>query len=153
MILKHVRSFVAVALSAGALAPAEAHHSFAAVYDGSKTVTLEGIVTEFRFVNPHALATIDVSDDKGAKQQWTVEFPGRLNLTNAGWNENTIAPGEHVRISGSPERTGGPRIYFSKLVHADGRELVRPALDRNNTIDEERRQRALQRDTTPESGK
>ena len=37
----------------------------------------------------------------------TVEFDGRLNLTNQGWTEATIRPGERVKISGNPERTGG----------------------------------------------
>ncbi len=141
---KRLVSFVGAALAAAALAPAAAHHSFAAVFDGSKTVTLEGTIKEFKFVNPHALATIDVADDKGAVQQWTVEFDGRLNLTNFGWTDATIRPSEHVKISGNPERTGTPRIFFSKLVRADGTELVRGG-DRLNAIEEDRRLRAAQR--------
>jgi Family of unknown function (DUF6152) len=139
---------VAAALGIATLAPAFAHHSFAAQYDGSKTVTLEATIKEFKFVNPHALATIDVADDKGAVQQWTVEFDGRLNLTNFGWTDATIRAGEHVKISGNPERTGGPRIFFSKLVRADGTQLVRGG-DRLNAIEEDRRLRAAQRAAPP----
>jgi hypothetical protein len=128
----------------GAFAPAFGHHSFAAQYDGSKTVTLEGTIKEFKFVNPHALATVDVADDKGAVHAWTVEFDGRLNLTNQGWTEATIRPGERVKISGNPERTGGSRIFFTKLVHEDGTALVRGG-DRLNAIEEDRRLRAAQR--------
>jgi len=131
-------------LAASALAPAAAHHSFAAVFDGSKTVTIDGTIKEFRFVNPHALATIDVADDKGAVQPWIVEFDGRLNLTNFGWTDATLKPGERVKISGNPERTGAPRIFFSKLVRADGTEVVRGG-DRLNEIEEDRRLRAAQR--------
>jgi len=130
------------------LAPAFGHHSFAAQYDGSKTVTLDGTVKDFRFVNPHALATIDVADEKGAVQQWTVEFDGRLNLTNFGWTEATIRPGERVKISGNPERASAPRIFFTKLVRADGTELVRGG-DRLNAIEEDRRLRAAQRAAPP----
>ena len=32
---------------------AQAHHSIAAVYDGSRQQRLEGVVSEFQFVNPH----------------------------------------------------------------------------------------------------
>ena len=138
---------VVAALGVATWAPAFAHHSFAAQFDGSKTVTLDGTVKEFRFVNPHALAAIDVTDDKGAAQQWTVEFDGRLNLTNFGWTEATIRPGEHVKISGNPERTGAPRIFFSKLVRADGSEIVRGG-DRLKEIEEDRRLRAAQRAAT-----
>ena len=145
---KLLASLVAAMLAAGALAPAVAHHSFAAQFDGSKTVTLDGTIKEFKFVNPHALATIDVADDKGAVQQWTVEFDGRLNLTNFGWTDATIRPGEYVKISGNPERTGAPRIFFSKIVRADGTEVVRGG-DRLNAIEEDRRLRAGQRAAPP----
>jgi len=141
---KHLVSFAGAVIAAVALVPAVAHHSFAAVFDGSKTVTLDGTVKEFRFVNPHALATIDVADDKGVVQPWIVEFDGRLNLTNFGWTDATIRPGEHLKISGNPERTGAPRIFFSKLVRANGTEVVRGG-DRLNEIEEDRRLRALQR--------
>jgi len=142
--LKHFVSFAGASLAFTALAPAIAHHSFAAVFDGSKTVTLDGTVKEFKFVNPHALATIDVADDKGVVQPWIVEFDGRLNLTNFGWTDATIRPGEHLKISGNPERTGAPRIFFSKLVRANGTEVVRGG-DRLNEIEEDRRLRAMQR--------
>lgn len=143
-----VLGLIATALGVAALAPAFAHHSFAAQYDSNNTVTLDGTVKEFRFVNPHALAKLDVADDKGAVQQWTVEFDGRLNLTNVGWTEATIRPGERVKISGNPERTGEPRIFFRKLVRTDGTELVRGG-DRLNAIEEDRRQRAAQRAAGP----
>jgi len=139
---------IGMALGVAALTPALAHHSFAAQFDGNNTVTLDGTVKEFRFVNPHALAQIDVADDKGTVRQWTVEFDGRLNLTNFGWTEATIKPGEHGKISGNPERTGAPRIFFTKLVRADGTELVRGA-DRLNAIEEDRRLRAAQRSAAP----
>ena len=139
---------IATALGVATLAPAFAHHSFAAQFDGNSTVTLEGTVKDFRFVNPHALAKIDVADDKGSVQEWTVEFDGRLNLTNFGWTEGTIKPGEHVKISGNPERTGAQRIFFTKLVRADGTELVRGG-DRLNAIEEDRRLRAAQRAAVP----
>ena len=146
---RDIVALAAAALAVGIGAPAAAHHSFAAVYDGSRSVTLDGVVTQFRFVNPHALLTLDVTDDKGATQQWMVEFSGRLNLTVGGWTEHTIAVGERVKISGSPERTGGSRIFFTKLVRSDGSELLMPGAERLKTIEEERRQNALQRTPAP----
>ncbi len=46
-------------------------------------VTVAGTVKEFRFVNPHAMLVMDVKDEAGNVVKWTVEFAGRLNLTNA----------------------------------------------------------------------
>ena len=39
-----------------------AHHAFSPVYEESRTITVEGVVTEFRFINPHALMSMDVTD-------------------------------------------------------------------------------------------
>lgn len=122
------------------------HHSFPAVFDGSRTVDVEGIVKEFRLVNPHAEMTLEVTDDAGKKQLQTVEFDGRLNLTVGGWTPDSIKAGEHVSVHGNPARAGDGRIWFLSLTRDDGTELIRPFLQRTNAIDEQRRQRAQQRD-------
>jgi uncharacterized protein DUF6152 len=121
------------------------HHSFSAVYDGTKQTTIAGVVTQFKFVNPHAMMYLDVKDDSGKTVKWIVEFDGRLNLSNFGWTENSIKSGEHVTVTGNPSHTDTTRIFFLKLLHADGTELVRGSLQRANSIEEDRRQRALQR--------
>src|SRR6185369_15416391 len=124
---------------------ADAHHSFSAVYDGTKQATVTGIVTQFRFVNPHAMMYLDAPDASGKSTKWVVEFDGRLNLSNFGWTENSIKSGEHVTVTGNPSHTDPNRIFFLKLVRPDGSELVRGA-QRLTEIGEDRRQRARQRD-------
>src|SRR5262249_42958135 len=121
------------------------HHSFSAVYDGSKQTTIAGVVTQFRFVNPHAMMYLDVKDDSGKALKWIGGFDGRLNPSNFGWTENSIKAGEHVNVTGNPSHSEPNRIFFLKLLHADGTELVRGSLQRANSIEEDRRQRALQR--------
>ena len=123
---------------------ANAHHSFSAVYDGTKQTTVSGVVTQFRFVNPHAMMYLDVTDTSGKVAKWVIEFDGRLNLTNVGWTEDSIKSGERVTVTGNPSHTDYNRLFFLKLVHANGTEIVRGA-QRLNGIEEERRQRALQR--------
>jgi hypothetical protein len=122
-----------------------AHHSFAPVYDGQRQVTVAGVVTQFKFANPHALMFVDVTDETGKVVKWTVEFAGNLNLSEKGWTANTIKAHERVTVTGNPTRTGSPRMFFKKLVRADGSELLSEDTQRTKAIDEERRQRALQR--------
>jgi uncharacterized protein DUF6152 len=122
-----------------------AHHSFSAVYDGSKQTTVTGVVTQFRFVNPHAMMYLSSNDASGKAEKWVVEFDGRLNLSNYGWTENSIRSGEKVTVTGNPSHNEPNRIFFLKLVHADGSELVRGA-QRLKDIEEDRRQRAQQRE-------
>jgi hypothetical protein len=130
---------VAVLMSGGiALA---AHHSFAPVYDGSRQITVTGVVTQFRFVNPHAMMLMDVSDGSGKITKWTVEFAGSLNLSEAGWTAETIKARERVAVTGNPTHTGSSRMFFVKLVRADGSELLTSGGERLKDIEEERRQR------------
>ena len=64
-------------------------------------IPAESVVTEFRLINPHALMTMEVTDDSGKVVKWVVEFAGRLNLTEGGWNERTITPGQKVTVTGT----------------------------------------------------
>ena len=121
------------------------HHSFSAVYDGTKQTTVSGVVTKFRFVNPHAMMYLDATDASGAVTMWVVEFDGRLNLSNYGWTETSIKSGEKVKVTGNPAHNEPNRLFFNKLVHADGTELIRGG-SRLSAIEEDRRQRARQRD-------
>ena len=120
-----------------------AHHSFAAVFDPSRTITISGVVTQFRLINPHALIYLDVTDDRGKVQKWTVEAAGRLNLTvgKDGWTENSVPVGERVTITGNPKWDGSTGMSLGKLIRADGTQLKRPADVRQDLIEEERQKR------------
>jgi hypothetical protein len=122
-----------------------AHHAFSPVYDGSKTVTITGTLTDFKLVNPHAMMTIDVVDKAGKRTAWTVEMPGLLSLTRLGWTDKTVAVGDRLTVSGNPTHTGSARVAFKKIVLANGAELLDPNVDRSSTVEEQRRERARQR--------
>jgi|SRR5712671_255637 len=125
---------------------ASAHHSFSAVYDDKQTVAVTGVVTQFRFVNPHALMSLDVTDEAGKVVKWTVEFAGRLNLSEVGWSADSIKSGERVTVTGNPAHAIPARMAFRRLVKADGSVLRTGAPERLDAIEEERRERARQRD-------
>src|SRR5262245_7474231 len=92
-----------------------AHHSFAAVYDGTKETTVQGVVKQFRFVNPHAMMYLEATDASGKIVKWTVEFDGRLNLSNFGWTAYSIKSGEHLTVTGNPSHSEPNRLFFRKL--------------------------------------
>jgi hypothetical protein len=131
-----------LALSA---AGASSHHAFSPVYDEKRLITVIGVVTQFKFVNPHAMMFMDVTDDTGKVVKWVVEFAGRLNLSGVGWTADSIKAGERVTVNGNPTHTGSQRMFFRRLVRADGTELLPAGPQRLNAIEEERRQRASQR--------
>jgi DNA/RNA endonuclease YhcR with UshA esterase domain len=141
-----VRPFCTLLVAAVLFTPVAAHHAFSPVYDDKRTVTVSGVVTQFRFVNPHALLYLDVAGDGGKVTKWTVEFAGRLNLSENGWADDTIKSGERVTVTGNPTHAEGTnRMAFKKLVRADGSELLPATAQRDSAIEEERRERAKAR--------
>jgi hypothetical protein len=117
-----------LALVPALMAPALAHHSPAA-FEAQKTVSLRGVVKEFRWQNPHTWIELTVKDPSGKDVLWAVELTSPTYLIRAGWKSNTIKPGDEVSIVGRPLKSGeaGSAIFVS-LTLADGRTLLeRPA--------------------------
>jgi len=108
---------LAAAMAIGGLAP-QAHHSISSVYDSSRRVTVEGIVTQFQLINPHAFLFIDVRDDAGSAQSWRLEMDNRSELVSIGITPNTFRPGDRVVVSGSLARAQGQQLYLLRLDRA-----------------------------------
>src|ERR1043166_8647256 len=97
--------FVAVAaITLGASARAYAHHSFAATYLEDQTVTIEGELVQFLFRNPHSFVHVMVKEQDGSMARYAVERGGAGRLGRQGVTRETLKPGDHVDISGSPGR-------------------------------------------------
>jgi hypothetical protein len=99
-----------------------AHHG-RSNYDMSYTATVKGVVTEFEWVNPHALIAFDVTDENGKVEKWIAETNSPNTLNRQGWNRNTVKPGEQITLVGHRVKGGANYINFSKIIFADGREL------------------------------
>lgn len=102
--------------------PARAHHSAAGV-DQSRTVTIVGVLKEFKWANPHSWMDIDVTDEKGATKLWSVEMTAPAYLARAGWTSKTVKPGDKVSVTVRPMRNGDPGGLFVSITLPDGRVL------------------------------
>jgi hypothetical protein len=122
------RLLLASVLALGVAAPVLAHHSPAA-FEATKTVSLTGIVKEFRWQNPHSWIEMMVPNDKGQEVLWAVELTSPTYLVKGGWKSNTLKPGDKVTVVGRPLKTGEPgSAIFMSVTLADGRTLTeRPA--------------------------
>ena len=96
--------FAAAAVVVGAGAKAYAHHSFAATYLEDQTVTIEGGLVQFLFRNPHSFVHVMVKEKDGSMVRYAVEWGGAGQLGGQGVTRETLKPGDHVVISGSPGR-------------------------------------------------
>jgi hypothetical protein len=111
----------ALALSAG---PTLGHHSFA-MFDRNSQIDLEGVVQEFRFVNPHSFIYLAVKQDDGSTVTWSLEGQSPSLLAREGWTSRTLKPGDELRMRIAPLRSGAPGGAWAadQVSFRDGREL------------------------------
>lgn len=112
MVRRLLSVVVACALSGMAT---EAHHSIFAVYDPEQRTTIEGVLAEFHFVNPHPLILIDVKDGDGNVERWRLEMDNLRELVQAGFSRETLKPGDRVVVAGSAARTQARSLYIRRL--------------------------------------
>jgi hypothetical protein len=94
----------------GALATGSAtfaHHSYAATYDVTHEIKLDGKIVQFVYRNPHSFVHVMTTSDKGESQRWAVEWSGTTQLNNAGVNKESLKIGDAVVITARPSRVAG----------------------------------------------
>jgi hypothetical protein len=87
--------------------PVDAHHSYAATYDSSKTVRLEGELVRFEFRSPHSYLHMAVEDENGATQRWAVEWAAPTTLVRQGVDRDTLRTGDSLIVTARPSRAQG----------------------------------------------
>ena len=84
-------------------------------------MTIEGIVSQFQLVNPHAFLFIDVKDDTGKADTWRLEMDNRSELVGIGITSGTFRPGDRVVVTGSLAIAQAQNLYLYRLDRpADG---------------------------------
>ena len=106
-----------------AVAPAVAHHAFAAEFDVTKPVKIKGTTTKMEWTNPHAWLYVDVKEDDGKLVNWRFELGAPNALIRLGWKKDTIPAGIEVEIEGFRAKAGGPHINGNSVVLSDGKKV------------------------------
>ena len=107
---------IAVVMSA---VPAFAHHSFS-MFDATSSKTVEGVVKEFQWTNPHSWILMMVSNAQGQLEQWAIEMGGPIGLARQGWTPKTLKPGMQVKTVIHPMRDGTNGGQFMAITLPDG---------------------------------
>ncbi len=116
-----IRRRLAVAASlllAAAATPALAHHT-AAMFDKSKTVTLNGTVRLFQWSSPHGWIQL-VVDGEGGPAEWTIEMGAPIELYRVGWKPGSLKPGDKIALAANPTHDGSRAALFVSAVRQDG---------------------------------
>jgi hypothetical protein len=120
----HRRRALIVALAALlGTAPAAAHHSFSAIFDSGKPVTLTGTVTRIEWMNPHTWIYVDVKKADGSIEAWSFEMGSPNRLMRYGWNQDSLPTGTTVTIAGSQARDGSMKAAVDTVTLPGGKRL------------------------------
>jgi hypothetical protein len=104
--MRIISAFWAAALAIGGAVPLYAHHSFAAQFDGSKPITLQGSVTKVEWRNPHIWVYLDVKNPDGSLTAWQCEGGAPNALTRQGWSRQDLESGQPLTIVGYLAKDG-----------------------------------------------
>lgn len=106
-------------------ATASPHHSAAVAYDLQKYITLQGLVTEVKWENPHTWIYLDVKDAGGNVVKWGFEGAVPNQLYRRGVTPTLLKAGMPITIKGHPARDVSRRFgEVHEIVLQDGRSFV-----------------------------
>jgi Family of unknown function (DUF6152) len=106
-----------------AVAPAWAHHAFAAEFDASRPVKLRGTVTQWELVNPHSWIHLDVKNEDGTVTAWMIEVGSPNSLFRLGFTKNSLPPGTEILVDGYQAKDRGNMAVGKNLTFPDGKRL------------------------------
>jgi len=113
---------VALIVTSGAVF---AHHSFA-MFDTDHPMELTGTVQEFKFTSPHTFILLDVKGTDGTTTTWNLEGASPSALVREGWASKTLKPGDELKMTIDPLRSGAPGGSWSekKTNFSSGQPIV-----------------------------
>jgi hypothetical protein len=107
----------------GGSTAAMAHHAFAAEFDSTKPVKLQGKVTKMEWINPHSWIHIDVKNADGTTTNWAIECGSPNTLFRQGLTKESLPGGTEIVVEGYMAKDGGNRANGRDVTFTDGRKI------------------------------
>ena len=131
-----MRKYIALILLPFAqLNSAAAHHAFAADYEPGNEGSVEGVITEVIYRNPHARYYLEVTNDDGSREIWDLQTMNLMMLGRVGWKKDTLQVGDNVKVEGILGRDNTKRMSISVVTVDDGRVISPQRGIRESTAD------------------
>jgi len=106
-------------------APVQTHHSRPVFYDMDKKITVTGVVTDVRIINPHSTFFFEVTEPNGQKTKWIGTTASGAALARAGWTKDTLKAGTTVTFEGNPPRDATAKgLLIDSFTLPDGKKLT-----------------------------
>jgi hypothetical protein len=100
------------------------HHSASGI-DRNGSVTVTGIVKEFKWGNPHSWIELEVVNDEGVTEIWNFEMNPPLYLIRDGFTRFSLKPGDKIDVTARPFVDGRPGGIYMSVKLPDGTVLGR----------------------------
>jgi hypothetical protein len=108
----------------GAQVPAYAHHSFSAVFDAAKPVSLTGTIVRVEWMNPHIWFYIEVAEPNGRVTEWGFSAAPPGVLMRRGIMKDALQIGSVVNVEGFRARDGSNNASGGSVTFPDGRNVL-----------------------------
>ncbi len=124
--------FIGLGLLSFLAGVANAHHATSANFT-QEIVSVDGVVEQVRYQNPHTSLLISQTSDEGKKTYWLLETVGRTTLERRGVPRDRLVVGEKIHATGRNGRRQNT-MYLHEVEYEDGRKInffsvTRPASD------------------------
>jgi hypothetical protein len=114
------RGVTALLLMTAAAPEALSHHS-AAMFDATKVLTLNGVVTRFEYTNPHSWLYVNVENADGTVTEWGFELDAPPRLRRVGISPTFWQAGDAVTVKTNPLHDGRPAGLLVGALAANGK--------------------------------
>jgi hypothetical protein len=121
---KNVLLIIATSLVLSLAVPVQAHHAFAAEFDGTKPLKLRGTVKRVELINPHSWFHIDVKGSDGKVTTWMIEGGSPNALIRLGFTQQSLPIGTEIIVDAFQAKDGSNKACGVDLTYAsDGKRL------------------------------
>ena len=105
------------------MAVANAHHSTVVNFDSSREISVDGVITEIRWLNPHSRFRLEVKSANGRNEEWLVEMGAANTMKRAGFPTDRFAVGDPLTVIGAAGRRDRA-VLLREVVLKDGSRLT-----------------------------
>jgi len=99
-----------------------AHHGLAR-FDTTHIVTMQGTVTDFKWINPHAYVYADLKDANGKVANWALECGSLAMLSRHRWTPTVLKKGDQVTVDGFVAKDHSPYMALQEIHLPNGDSL------------------------------
>lgn len=111
-----MRAFLIAAATAALAAPAAAHHGWGS-YDSAKTITVEAVILDVKYENPHAEIVLEHQGKK-----WTMTLAPVFRMQNRGIPQGLLVKGKRVKIEGYASKVNADEMRIERII-IDGKAV------------------------------